>query len=184
MPDPERPVLLVAGIAEGLGLSLAGTFADAGHDVIGLARSDRVAAAAASAVALAGGAYTHVRCDVCLEDDVAAAIGPVAERVSVAVFNAHALLIKPFAETGAAEFEDVWRTTCKGAMLVASAVLPAMASRGDGAMIFSGATAGIRGGARFAAFASAKFALRGLAQSLAREYGPQGVHVAHTVLDG
>ena len=66
MPDPKRPVLLVAGIAEGLGLSLAEVFAEAGHDVVGLARSGRVADAASSAVARAGGAYTHLRCDLCL----------------------------------------------------------------------------------------------------------------------
>jgi len=59
-----------------------------------------------------------------------------------------------------------------------------MAARGKGTIIFTGATAGIRGGAKFSAFASAKFALRGLAQALAREFGPVGVHVAHLVLDG
>ena len=59
-----------------------------------------------------------------------------------------------------------------------------MAARGSGTIIFSGATAGLRGGANFPPFASAKFALRGLAQSLAREFGPKGIHVAHLVLDG
>jgi NAD(P)-dependent dehydrogenase (short-subunit alcohol dehydrogenase family) len=63
-------------------------------------------------------------------------------------------------------------------------VIPHMAARRQGAVILTGATAGLRGTANFSAFASAKFALRGLAQSLAREYGPQGVHVAHVVLDG
>jgi len=67
---------------------------------------------------------------------------------------------------------------------VAQAVIPHMAARRQGMIILSGATAGLRGGANFSAFASAKFALRGLAQSLAREYGPKGVHVAHVVLDG
>jgi NAD(P)-dependent dehydrogenase (short-subunit alcohol dehydrogenase family) len=69
-------------------------------------------------------------------------------------------------------------------MVVARAVLPAMATRGGGVLIFTGATAALRGGAKFTAFASAKFALRGLAQALAREYGATGVHVAHVVLDG
>ena len=63
-------------------------------------------------------------------------------------------------------------------------VIPHMAERGRGTIVLTGATAGLRGGANFSAFASAKFALRGLAQSLAREFGPQGIHVAHVVLDG
>jgi NAD(P)-dependent dehydrogenase (short-subunit alcohol dehydrogenase family) len=66
----------------------------------------------------------------------------------------------------------------------ARAVLPHMIARGSGAIIFTGATAGLRGGANFSAFASAKFALRGFAQSLAREFAPRGIHVAHVVLDG
>ncbi len=69
-------------------------------------------------------------------------------------------------------------------MASAQAVLPHMAARRQGTVIFSGATAGLRGGANFSAFASAKFALRGLAQALAREFGPNGVHVAHVVIDG
>jgi NAD(P)-dependent dehydrogenase (short-subunit alcohol dehydrogenase family) len=69
-------------------------------------------------------------------------------------------------------------------MLSAQAVLPHMAARRSGTVIFSGATASLRGGPNFAAFASAKFALRGLAQALAREFGPKGVHVAHVVIDG
>ena len=73
---------------------------------------------------------------------------------------------------------------CLGAMVCAQTVIPHMAARGQGTIILTGATAGLRGAANFSAFASAKFALRGLAQSLAREYGPKGVHVAHVVLDG
>lgn len=184
MGGSERPVLLVAGIAEGLGLGLAQSFARSGYDVVGLARSDTVADEAREAVAEAGGTYTHLQCDVSDAPQLAAALGPLADGISVAVFAAHALLIKSFAETSAEEFEAIWRTTCKGAMVMASAVLPSMAEREEGAVILTGATAGVRGGARFAAFASAKFALRGLAQSLAREYGPQGVHVAHVILDG
>ena len=184
MPGSERPVLLIAGIAEGLGLSLARSFAESGYDVAGLARSDRVEEDARRAVIKAGGTYAHLQCDVSDESEVTAALGTLDGRVTVAVFAAHALLIKPFADTSASEFEAVWRTTCMGAMVVASAVLPSMAAREEGTVILTGATAGVRGGARFAAFASAKFALRGLAQSLAREYGQQGVHVAHVILDG
>ena len=105
-------------------------------------------------------------------------------RIAVLVHNAAALLIKPFDETTADEFERVWRVACYGAFRCSRIVVPHMAARKAGAIILTGATAALRGGPKFAAFASAKFALRGLAQSLAREFGPQGVHVAHVVLDG
>lgn len=184
MTGSTRPTLLISGIAEGLGIELARTFAGAGHDIVGLSRSDRVTMETGAVVEEQGGAYTHISCDLTDPAQVAAALGPVAERIDHVVHNAHALLIRPFAETTPSEFERIWRTGCFGAMQVTSAVLPAMLARGTGTVIFSGATAGIRGGARFSAFASAKFALRGFAQSLAREVGPQGVHVAHVILDG
>jgi NAD(P)-dependent dehydrogenase (short-subunit alcohol dehydrogenase family) len=126
----------------------------------------------------------HIACDVSSPGKVAAALAPYAGRTSVLIHNAAALLIKPFEKMTAIEFEHIWRVTCLGAMLSAQAVVPHMAARGSGTVIFTGATAGIRGSANFSAFASAKFALRGLAQSLAREFGPRGVHVAHLVLDG
>ena len=100
------------------------------------------------------------------------------------VHNPQLLTIKPFEQTTIDEFEQTWRVTCLGAVTATQAVIPHMAARRQGMIILSGATAGLRGGANFSAFASAKFALRGLAQSLAREYGPKGVHVAHVVLDG
>lgn len=179
-----RPLLLVTGIAEGLGAETATAFARAGHDVIGLSRSDRASAGIRQAVEQHGGSYTHLACDLTQAGEVAAALAPHAARIDVLVHNAHRLLIRPFEQVGACEFEQVWRVACLGAMLSAHAVIPHMAARQAGTIIFTGATAGIRGGANFSAFASAKFALRGLAQSLAREFGPRGVHVAHLVLDG
>jgi NAD(P)-dependent dehydrogenase (short-subunit alcohol dehydrogenase family) len=111
---------------------------------------------------------------------IAAGYGPVQNLI----YNAHELFIDSFAETDAETFERIWRVNTLGAFLCAQAAIPQMLSSGGGAAIFSGATASLRGGARFAAFASSKFALRGLAQSLAREFGPQGMHVAHVIIDG
>jgi NAD(P)-dependent dehydrogenase (short-subunit alcohol dehydrogenase family) len=179
-----RPLLLVTGIAEGLGAEIAKTFARAGHDVVGLSRSDRCAAQIRQAVEQHDGCYVHIACDVTSPGKVAAALAPYAGRIGVLVHNASVLLIRPFERTTAIEFEHIWRVTCLGAVLSAQAVLPHMAARGKGTIIFTGATAAIRGGANFSAFASAKFALRGLAQSLAREFSPKGVHIAHLVLDG
>jgi NAD(P)-dependent dehydrogenase (short-subunit alcohol dehydrogenase family) len=179
-----RPLLLVTGIAEGFGAEVATAFARAGHDVLGLSRSDRASAHIRQSVEQHGGIYNHLACDLTRASDVVVALEPHAERIDVLVHNAHWLLIRPFEQTTAVEFEQVWRVACLGAMLSAQAVIPHMAARGNGTIIFTGATAGMRGGAKFSAFASAKFALRGLAQSLAREFGPVGVHVAHLVLDG
>jgi NAD(P)-dependent dehydrogenase (short-subunit alcohol dehydrogenase family) len=137
-----RPILVLAGAAEGLGASIAKMFAAAGHDVLGLARSDRATARLTELVGEAGGEYSHLACDVTKPAQVTEVLLPHADRITVLVHNAHTLLIKPFEETAR------------------------------------------RGGANFAAFASAKFALRGLAQSMAREFGPHGVHVAHVVIDG
>jgi len=182
--SPGRPLLLLTGAAAGLGASIARTFAAAGHDVLGLARSDRSAALLARVVGEDGGAYAHVTCDITRPADVADALRPHADRIGVLVHNAAALLIKPFEETTAAEFEQVWRVACFGAFVASRIVVPHMVARKGGTVILTGATAALRGGPKFAAFASAKFALRGLAQSLSREFGPHGVHVVHVVLDG
>src|SRR5262249_44882938 len=123
-----RPLLLVTGMAEGLGAAIATAFARAGHDVIGLRRSDRAAAKVQAMVAQAGGVYTHLACDVTQADDVTRALGPIADRVDVFVHNAHVLLIKPFAETTPVEFEHVWRVACLGAMTAAQTAIPHMAA--------------------------------------------------------
>lgn len=179
-----RPVVVIGGVSEGLGAAQARRFAAAGYDVLGLARSERAAPAVEAGVHEAGGAYRHVVCDLTRADELSEALRPEAGRIGVALHNAHRLLIAPFLETELAEFEQVWRDGCLSAASFARAALPEILAQGGGTLLFTGATAGLRGGARFAAFASAKFALRGLAQSLAREFGPQGVHVAQIVVDG
>jgi NAD(P)-dependent dehydrogenase (short-subunit alcohol dehydrogenase family) len=179
-----RPLLLITGIADGFGASIAKLFAASGHDILGLSRGDSASERIGELVGQQGGSYAHRPCDITQPDQVAAALGPDTDRVRVFIHNAHSLTIGASADTTLGEFERAWRVACFGAMTVAKLVLPAMAARGDGAIIFSGATASLRGGANFSAFASAKFALRGLAQSLARECGPRGIHVAHVVIDG
>ena len=171
---PVRPVALIVGMAAGLGQSLVQAFVDAGYDVVGIARSPGTV----------GLAYRHLSCDVTDLVQLEAQLGPIAPDVEVVVYNAQHLVIAAFDEITPATFEQVWRVACFGAMAVARIVLPHMVARRRGTLIFTGATASRRGGAKFAAFASAKFALRGLAQALAREYGPKGVHVAHVVVDG
>lgn len=179
-----RSKLLITGIAEGLGAEIAGTFSKAGYDVVGLSRTKRALDDTRALVERAGGNYIHLVCDLTRPDEVSAALGTHIEDIEVLIHNAQLLMIKPFGEVSVEDFEQVWRTCCLGAMIAAQLVVPQMASHKRGCLIFTGATAGLRGGANFSAFASAKFALRGLAQALAREFGPRGVHIAHIVIDG
>jgi NAD(P)-dependent dehydrogenase (short-subunit alcohol dehydrogenase family) len=182
--EGERPLAVIAGAGEGLGVALGRAFAAAGYDVAGVARSRQPPPPMAQAVADAGGDYLHLACDLAQPAESAVALAPHADRVEALVYNAHELLIAPFMDIALDAFERLWRVSCHGAVGMARAVLPAMVARRRGTMIFSGATASHRGGAGFAAFAAAKFALRGFAQALAREAGPQGVHVAHVTIDG
>ena len=89
----------------------------------------------------------------------------------------------PLLETTARVFRKVWEMACFGGFLAGREAARHMLPRGAGSLFFTGATAGLRGGAGYAAFASAKFGLRAVAQSAARELGPQGIHVAHLVID-
>lgn len=106
------------------------------------------------------------------------------------VFNAGAFVKRALTETEADEFEHCWRVGCMGGFLVGQAAVRAMHEAGPrddgslGTIIFTGATASLRGGAGFHNLAVGKFGLRALAQSMARELGPQGIHVAHTIIDG
>jgi NAD(P)-dependent dehydrogenase (short-subunit alcohol dehydrogenase family) len=180
----KRPLALVAGIGEGLGISLATKFAAAGYDIVGVSRTERLTRMTETAVGCAGGTYTHLNADLTRQADVAEAVRPIADRVDVLLHAVHTLLIKPFPETTVGELRAIWEVGCLSAMLVAHEVVPAMAARRSGTAIFTGATASVKGGGKFTAFASAKFALRGFAQALSREFGPSGVHVAHVILDG
>src|SRR4029079_1707784 len=115
-----RTLALIAGIGEGLGASQAEAFAAAGHDVLGLALRGRCAVDIAERVARAGGHYTHALCDLTNADQVAGALRGWEERVEVFVYNAHILLVTPFAQTTTADFEKLWRIGCLGAAGIAS----------------------------------------------------------------
>lgn len=173
-------VAIVAGAGEGLGIALCTGLLAAGYVVAGLSRT-------ATAHQELGERYLPLACD--LTDAVAVnhAIASLEQRygrVSVYIHNAAYLLRKDFLQTKAQDFTDLWSLVCLSAVHGAQRVLPGMLEAGKGTLLFTGATASVKAGAGFAAFAAAKFALRGLAQSLARGYGPQGIHVAHIVIDG
>ena len=117
---------------------------------------------------------------VALFDRVEAEVGPI----EVAVFNIGANVQFPIVETTTRVYTKVWEMACLGGFLMGREAARHMIPRGRGTILFTGATASIRGGSGYAAFPGAKAALRMLAQSMARELGPKGIHVAHTVIDG
>ncbi len=183
---------IVTGVGPGLGAALCRRLHRAGYRVAGLARSEAFgreleAELGTTPPGEGSAAFRHFCCDLAEPTAVRETIGDIENLwgpPSVLIHNASQILIKPFVEITAKEFESVWRVTCLGGMTAAKAVVPSMKDNGGGTILFTGATAALRGGAKFAAFASAKFALRGLAQALAREHGADGIHVAHVVVDG
>ncbi len=117
---------------------------------------------------------------VALFEQVEAEVGPV----EVAVFNIGVNVNFPITETTVRVYQKVWEMGCLGGFLMGREAARHMTPRGRGTIIFTGATASLRGGSGYSAFSGAKAALRMLAQSIARELGPKGIHVAHTVIDG
>lgn len=117
---------------------------------------------------------------IALFDQVEAEVGPI----EVAVFNIGANVQFPIIETTVRVYTKVWEMACLGGFLMGREAAKHMQPRGRGTIIFTGATASLRGGSGFSAFSGAKAGLRMLAQSMARELGPQGIHVAHSVIDG
>ena len=179
--------LLVVGMAAGLGAAISQAFIVAGYRVAGLSRLTAKDLSLDDQAGPCSEAYRHYSCDVTLAEEVDAAVRAVGAELgapTVVVYNPMQLLIRPFLEVSVEEFESVWRVTCLGAMITARRVLPAMLEAGSGTLIFSGATASTRGSASFSSLAVGKFGLRGLSQSLAREFGPRNIHVVHTILDG
>lgn len=174
----EKPLTIIAGLGPGLGMALANRFAAQGHEVVGLSRSPLPGIDTIEQFAI----------DASDADQLSETFRNIDERYrrapSVLIHNTAELIISPFLETGSKDFEQAWRSMALSASLTSAECIPRMLEYGGGTLIFSGATASIRAGAGFSAFASAKFALRGLAQSLAREFHPQGIHVAHVILDG
>ena len=130
---------------------------------------------------------TAFACDATKADDVAKLFRAVTEQIGepeVVVYNASYRQRGPFVELDPAEVEKSLAVTAYGGFLVAQEAARRLLPRGRGALLFTGASASIKGYAQSAPFAMGKFALRGLAQSLAREFGPKNIHVAHFVIDG
>lgn len=180
-------VAAVVGVGEGLGASIAHRFAREGFTVAIMARSEDKLAQIGSDIEKAGGKALSVTADVTDAESIKAAFEKVNAELaapSVLVYNAGIFKINSILELTPEQFDYCWKLNCFGAFVAAQQVLPAMVERKSGTMIFTGATASKKGSAKFAALAVGKFGLRALSQSLAREFGPQGIHVAHVIIDG
>ncbi len=181
------PVAAIVGVGEGLGYALGKRFAAAGFNVALAARNAERVERLAEAIVENGGQALAVPTDAREERAVIELFDKLENdhgAVEVVVFNGGANYRAPIAEMPADMFESVWRLGCYAGFLVGREAARRMVPRARGTMLFTGATASLRGGAQFAAFAAAKGALRAVAQSLARELGPKGIHVAHVVIDG
>jgi NAD(P)-dependent dehydrogenase (short-subunit alcohol dehydrogenase family) len=180
-------VVLVVGAGDATGGAIARRFARGGY-VACLTRRDAVKLQPlVDQIEAAGGRARAFGSDARREDQVQqlvetieAEVGPI----EVAVFNVGANVRASILDETAQRYFKVWEMACLGGFLMGREVARRMVPRGRGTILFTGATASLRGGATFAAFAGAKHALRALAQSMARELGPQGIHVAHVVIDG
>lgn len=183
----QRGAVLVVGAGDATGGAIARRFAREGHPVVCTRRdSEKLELLVKQIHAEGGTAYgfgTDARDEeqtTKLFEQIEAEIGPL----EVLIFNIGANVNFPIAETTARVYRKVWEMAAFAGFLAGREAARVMTPRGQGTIIFTGATASMRGSAGFSAFAGAKFALRALAQSMARELGPKGIHVAHTIIDG
>ena len=177
-----NPVCAIIGFGPGLGTSYATTFARAGYDLALLSRSG-----AGSDLDVEGVTIKAYPCDAGDPGALTAKLKKVEAdlgAIDVVIYNAGLASFGPLEDITAEQFEQNWRVSALGLFAVAKALAPQMVQRGSGTIIVSGATASLRGNVWTTAFAPSKAAQRILAQSLAKQLGPKGVHVAYLVIDG
>ncbi len=182
----EKKVAVVVGVGAGLGAALAVRFA-AGYKVALIARSAEVSGKVADEIKSSGGVALPIQSDATIEAEIAGAhqrinreLGPI----EVLIYNGGRRPMGRLMETTPQVFEETWRLHTLGAFLWARQVVPEMLSRASGTILITGAIAGTRPWPNSAAFAPAKFAVRGLSEVMARDLHPQGIHVAYVNVDG
>jgi len=184
-----KGVCLILGVGDGLGSALARGFAAEGHVVCVTRRARNISSleALAASIRADGGTAHAFGVDARSEDEMVALFDKIERDVGpleVVVFNIGANVRFGIRETTTRVFTKVWEMACFAGFLAGREAARVMVPRGRGSVLFTGATASVRGRDGFAAFAAAKHGLRAVAQSMARELGPQGIHVAHVVIDG
>jgi NAD(P)-dependent dehydrogenase (short-subunit alcohol dehydrogenase family) len=179
--------LLVVGAGDATGGAIARRFAREGYVACVTRRSAEKLEPLVEEIRAAGGQAHGYGSDARKEEEMVALVEGIEREVApieVAVFNIGANVQFPITDTTARVYFKVWEMACFAGFLTGREVARAMLPRGRGTIIFTGATASLRGREGFAAFAGAKHGLRALAQSMARELWPKGIHVAHTIIDG
>jgi len=182
-----QKVALVIGAGDATGGAIARRFAREGFAACAVRRSVDKLQPLLEQIRAAGGVAHGFGTDARKEDEVQALVSGIEAGIGpieVLVFNIGANVPGSVLDETARRYFKVWEMACFAGFLSGREVARRMVARGRGTIVFTGATASMRGGANFAAFAGAKHALRALAQSMARELGPRGVHVAHVVIDG
>lgn len=182
-----KQVALVVGAGDAVGSAVAREFAEKGFTVCLARRGEEKVQALAQAMRDDGLDAHGFSLDARNEDAVAAVFEQIESEIGpldVVVFNIGANMPMSLLDTTAKRFYKIWEMGCFAGFLVGKESARRMVERGRGTIIFTGATASVRGGNIFAAFASAKHGLRALAQSMAREFGPKNIHVAHVIIDG
>lgn len=180
------PVVALVGVGPGLGAALARRFAQ-GYAVAIIARKAEYLKSLAAELRATGAQVLEVPADIGDRAQVEAAFTLIREQLGppeVLLYNAGSGTFGTITDITPEQYEDSWRVNAYGAFLSAKAVVPDLIARGRGVIVFTGATAGVKAGPKSVAFGPAKFALRGLTQSLARDLGPKGIHVAWINVDG
>jgi NAD(P)-dependent dehydrogenase (short-subunit alcohol dehydrogenase family) len=180
---------IVTGVGpeRGLGATLASYFAEKGLHVYVVGGSEDKLHKIADKIVQHGGSATAVVADATVEDEVAQLFNKVrldGFYVDIAAYNVGSNIPSPLLETDTETFTKLWQQNCLGGFLFGKSALNLMLAQGKGTIIFTGATASLRAKPPFTAFAAAKAGLRALAQGMAREFSPQGIHVVHTIIDG
>ena len=182
----DKPVAAVIGVGPGLGAAIAQRFA-ARYAVALVARSADYLDRLAREIEARGGRALAVPANVADAAEIEAAFVTIRNQLGAPEALIYNAAMRPFGrlmETKPSTFENTWRVNAFGAFLCAQQVVPAMLERGRGVILFTGATAGAKPFPTSAAFGPAKFAMRGLAQVMARDLGPMGIHVAYVNVDG
>ena len=179
-------VCIVVGVGEGLGAALGVRFA-AGYKVALIARSPEVIERTAAEIKAAGGVALPIQSDATVEAEIAGAYDRIKSElgpVEILIYNGGRRPMGRLMDTTPKVFEETWRLHTFGAFLWARQVVPEMLAQHSGAILITGATAGVRPWPTSAGFAPAKFAVRGLAEVMSRDLHPNGIHVAYVNVDG
>jgi NAD(P)-dependent dehydrogenase (short-subunit alcohol dehydrogenase family) len=180
-------VALLVGAGDAIGAAVARRFAAGGYSVCVARRDAERSQSVVEEIIASGGTAHSLGTDVRSEEAVQALFAQVEAElgpIEACLFNAGANVKSPLVETSARLFFKAWELACYAGFLTGREAARYMVPRRRGTILFTGATASVRGGAGFAAFAAAKFGLRAVAQSMARELAPKNIHVAHLVIDG